>query len=206
MKTAAAAMPPHFSLSPDASRAFRATIAFMVPLLLATRGWLPVEVSFMALAAQNIAMLDVRGDYRLRVALVLAMTLVFTGVAALGALASATVVTALLATIAVAILGSLWRHLSSDYGPSLAISSTLVFLIALASPGGPSAAPANALAAIVGGAWGVMVQLASWPFRAQHPLRRTVSDSWLAVAALFDVLSPTDANTPAQRHAKVIEA
>ena len=36
-------------------------VAFMVPLLLAARGWLPIDVSFVALAAQNIAMVDVRG-------------------------------------------------------------------------------------------------------------------------------------------------
>src|SRR5450432_3892143 len=76
------------SLKPDLSRAIRATVAFMVPLLLAMRGWIAIEVSFVALAAQNIAMVDVRGDYRLRLTLLLAMTAVFAGDAALGAFAS----------------------------------------------------------------------------------------------------------------------
>src|SRR3954467_101808 len=71
---------------PDVSRAVRATIAFMVPLLLAARGWISVDVSFVALAAQNIAMVDIRGDYRLRFALVTAMAGVFVGAAALGAI------------------------------------------------------------------------------------------------------------------------
>ena len=68
-------LPQHAALSPDVSRAIRATIAFMVPLLLAITGWLPVNASFATIAAQNIAMLDVRGDYRFRVALLAAIAL-----------------------------------------------------------------------------------------------------------------------------------
>src|SRR3954462_10581006 len=78
----------HESLQPDLGRAIRATIAFMVPLLLSVAGWLPFDVSFVAIAAQNIAMVDVRGAYRLRLALVLSMTAVFAGMAALGTVTS----------------------------------------------------------------------------------------------------------------------
>src|SRR3954470_8245301 len=121
------------ALHPDVSRAMRATIAFMVPLLLAAKGWLTIDVSFVALAAQNIALVDIRGDYRLRFLLVMAMAAVFVGAAALGAAVAPSVPAAVLAMGLMAGFGGLWRHLSSDYGPSLAISSTLVFLIATSS-------------------------------------------------------------------------
>ncbi len=203
--TALAQLQERESLKPDLSRAVRATVAFMVPLLLAARGWLSIEVSFVALAAQNIAMVDVRGAYRLRLALLLAMTAVFTGAAALGAVASDSLAAAIAATIFAALCGGLWRHLSSDYGMSLAISSTLVFLIALNSPNGAAVAGTHAWAAFVGGLWGVTLQVANWPFRPQHPLRRTVSDSWLAVSDLFEAMAPAAEVSAEKRHDRVRE-
>src|SRR3954470_10557684 len=104
------------ALHPDVSRAMRATIAFMVPLLLAARGWLTIDVSFVALAAQNIAMVDIRGDYRLRFGLVVAMAAVFVGAAALGTSVAGHVAAAVFATGLMAVAGGAWRHLSSDYG------------------------------------------------------------------------------------------
>src|SRR6185436_431883 len=161
--------------------AIRATVGFMVPLLLAAGGWISFDMSFVALAAQNIAMVDVRGDYRLRLALLLTMAAVFVGAAAMGATVSDNTTVAVLATGLMAVCGGVWRHLSSDYGPSLAISSTLVFFIALAAPHANTTVGAHALAALAGGIWGVLVQVAQWPFRPQHAIRRTVADSWLAV-------------------------
>src|SRR5437868_1155434 len=93
-----AALAEHASLHPDLGRALRSTIAFMVPLLLAATGWISFDVSFVAIAAQNIAMVDVRGDYRLRLVLVVMMAAVFTGAAALGATVAHDPTVAVLAT------------------------------------------------------------------------------------------------------------
>jgi uncharacterized membrane protein YccC len=192
------------SLQPDLGRAVRGTIAYMVPLLLAAADWLPIEVSFIAIAAQNIAMVDVRGDYRFRLGLLVAMTGVFIGAVSLGTLAANNLAAALVATAFIAFCGGLWRHLSSDYGMSLAISSTLVFLIALASPRHASLGD-HALAALVGGVWGILLQVVLWPFRPQHPLRRTAADSWLAVADLFEAMTPDDTVDAATRTQRVHE-
>lgn len=192
------------SLQPDLGRGLRATVAYMVPLLLAVVGWLPIEVSFVALAAQNIAMVDVRGDYRLRLGLLLAMTSIFVGAAALGTIASGHLAAALAATAFIAACGGAWRHLSADYGMGLAISSTLVFFIALTSPRHATVGD-HAFAALIGGLWGVFVQVANWPFRPQHPLRRAVSDSWLAVAELFDSLAPAEPGDPVPRAQRIHE-
>jgi uncharacterized membrane protein YccC len=86
--------------------------------------------------------------------------------------------------------GGMWRHLSSDYGASLAISSTLLFLLGLASPPGASVAAHHMESALAGGLWGVVLQVVNWPFRPQHPLRRAAADSWLAVADLFEAMAP----------------
>lgn len=87
---------------------------------------------------------------------------------------------------------------------SLAISSTLVFLIALATPGSPAAAGSHSWAAFVGGLWGVALQVANWPFRPQHPLRRSVSGSWLAVSDLFEAMAPAEENDANQRYQSVL--
>lgn len=191
------------ALSPDLSRAVRATIAFMVPLLLAARGWISTDVSFVALAAQNIAMVDIRGDYRLRFALVVAMAAVFVGAAALGATVAGHLGAAVLAMGLMALAGGLWRHLSTDYGPGLAISSTLVFLIAANAPASAAQVPQHAFAALCGGIWGVFVQVANWPLRPQHPLRRAVAESWEAIGELFQALAPGDG---AARHERILAA
>jgi hypothetical protein len=147
------------ALQPDLGRAMRGTLAYMVPLLMAAAGWLPIEVTFVAIAAQNIAMVDVRGDYRLRFGLLVAMTGVFIGATSLGTVASGHLAGALAATALIAGCGGLWRHLSSDYGMSLAISSTLVFFIALASPRHATVGD-HAFAAMIGGLWGTFLQVA----------------------------------------------
>jgi uncharacterized membrane protein YccC len=193
----------HESLQPDLGRAIRATVAFMVPLLLAAAGRLPLEVTFVALAAQNIAMVDVRGSYTLRFGLLLAMTVILAGSVGLGAVTSNHLLTAVLATGFIAIGGGLWRHLSSDYGMSLAISSTLIFLLSLSAPESAANAGSHMIAVVAGGLWGVLLQVVNWPFRPQHPLRRAVSDSWLAVADLFAAMVPGEADGKAQRHERV---
>jgi uncharacterized membrane protein YccC len=174
-----------FLLSPDASRAVRATLAFMVPLLLAFAGVISIEVSFASVAAQNLAMVDLRGDYRVRFLLLLAMAAVFVGAAALGAAAGGALGWALLAALAMVLASGAWRHLSNDYGPPLAISSMFVFLFALSTRGEPGALRAHVIAAACGAGWGVLLQIAHWPVRPQHALRRSVADSWVAVSDLL---------------------
>jgi hypothetical protein len=51
------------SLLPDLRRALRTTAAFMAPLLLARFGVLTGPVVFAAIAAETVALLDVRGAY-----------------------------------------------------------------------------------------------------------------------------------------------
>jgi uncharacterized membrane protein YccC len=194
------------SLQPDLGRAIRGTVAFMVPLLLAVGGWLPPGgVSFAAIAAQNIAMVDVRGAYRMRLGLLFAMTAVFAGAAALGTLAATPLLVAVLATVFITLCGGLWRHLSSDYGPSLAIVSTLVFFLALNTPPEPGAIGRHALAAFLGGLWGLALQVANWPFRPQQPLRRTVAETWQAVANLFEAMGPAEEDARDQRQHRIDE-
>lgn len=178
----------------------------MVPLLLALNGWISFESSLVAIAAQNIAMVDMRGDYRLRLLLLLGMAAVFAGAAAVGATVADNLTVTVLATGLLAVSGGVWRHLSSDYGPALAVSSSLVFFLSLAAPHAAARAAEHATAALIGGLWGVLVQVAGWPFRPQHPLRRTVAESFLGVARVFEALAPPENAASAAAREGAIEA
>ena len=43
---------------------------------------------------------------------------------------------------------------------------------------------------MIGGAWGVFLQVAFWPIRPQYPLRVAVSDAWIAAADLAASIAP----------------
>ncbi len=184
----------------------RATVAFMVPLLLAATGRWSFEVTFVALAAQNIAMVDLRGAYAVRFGLLIAMTAILAGAVGLGGLASTQLYAAVLGMGFMAVCGGLWRHLSSDYGMPLSISSILLFLLAGSTPVSASAAWHHLVAALAGGLWGVTLQVINWPFRPQHPLRRAAAESWLAVADLFEAMAPDEAAEHSRRAQNVAES
>ena len=190
-------------LQPHINRGLRATVGFMGAFL-ATSWWhLPIEASFAAIAAQNIAMLDIRGSYPLRLSLLLAMTAIVAGACWLGGMAGGHLPSALAAMGLIIVLGGVWRHLSPDYGMSLAINSAFLLMLALAQPGGEAAAHQHFLAGLGGGLWGVFVQVSLWPFRAQHPLRRAVADTWLALSDLLAAMAPGETPDSDARHRRI---
>lgn len=192
-------------LKPDLARGLRATTGFMLPLLAAHWWQLPFDVIFAAITAQSVAMVDVRGSYPLRVALLLAMTAVFAASGWLGAWGASGLVPALLVTAGITLLSGVWRHSIPEYGPPIATTSIFLMLLALSLPGGETAASQHFLAALTGGSLGVLVQVALWPFRSEHPLRRSVSDSWLALSDLLDALTPNVARPADERQRAIGE-
>lgn len=179
----------HESLRPDLGRALRSAAAFMAPVLLMNAGLVSHLAVFSAIAAQNVAMVDVRGPYRLRVGLLAAIAAVLAGATQLGVWGAASLAGAVLLAALIGGLMGVWRHLSADYGPSLAAASTLLFLIALATPPIPAGHTGAAVYALGGAWWGLALQAFLWPWRAEHPLRRAVAESWLALGNLFDAIA-----------------
>lgn len=172
-------------LTTDVARALRSSIAFMgawVACLLAGR---PEIAPFAATAAQNVALTDVRGDYRARFAVLLTMTVVMAAATMAGTLTGGNIFTATLMMAALALMGGCWRHLSGDYGPNLAVVSALLFLIALAQPGDWHTSLRLAGWIGVGGAGAILLQVAAWFFRPQHHLRHAVAESWVAASDLI---------------------
>ena len=193
------------SLGPDLRRALRGVVAFMVPLLLSVYGGIRFDPVFPCIAAHTISMVDVRGAYSLRFGLLLGMSLVLAAATALGLAGAGSLPLAIAGTLVIAVTGSLWRHLSSDYGPGLAVSTGLMFLVSL-SPHVPLAGAVHpALGTLAGALFSLLLQVIGWPFHPQHPLRRTVAESWLSLAALLDAIALESADRAEQIIAKQAE-
>jgi uncharacterized membrane protein YccC len=174
---------------PDLARATRATTGLMLPLLLAETGQIPLQLIFAAIAAQNTAMADVRGSYSLRLAILSSGAMLLGIAAGLGSMSSQHLWIALLFAGVMAVIAGLLRHLSSDYGPPLSVPTVLIFLMASATPPAQADVFSHAMSTWAGGALGIFLQMALWPFRPQHPLRRATAECWQEAANLVSIFN-----------------
>lgn len=174
----------------DLARALRALVAFVVPLTIWHGLHQPAEAVFISMAALNLSLPDLRGAYLARLGILGTMTLVAASSAWLGVWCAGSTVWAVLGMGGVALGGGLWRHLSADYGPSMAVSSGLLFLLGLSQlGGGPSAFHLAGLTAL-GGIFATLVQGCAWLFRPQHALRYAVAETWVAASDLVAAMRP----------------
>lgn len=178
------------ALRPDVGRGLRASVAFGVPLFIGHAVGAPADAVFVSVAAQIIAIQDLRGAYRVRLAILATMALVVSGAALLGVATGGHLVSATLAMGLIALLGSAWRHLSADYGPGLSVASALLFLLGLAQPGGLAEGLHLAALIALGGVGAAVLHVGFWLFRPQHPLRYAVAESWVALSDLLEGMRP----------------
>lgn len=172
------------SLRPDLNRAVRSTVAFMIPMIAIHFGWLKLNPVHACIAAHTVTLIDVRGAYAFRFALLLAVTAVLAGSVLLGVWGADQLAVALAATALIAATGGLWRHLNTDYGPGLAVSSGLLFFVSLAGNAHPSGAD-PVVSTLAGALFGTLLQVLLWPFHPQHPLRMAVAETWQALARMI---------------------
>lgn len=161
----------------------------MLPLLLAETGQIPLHLIFAAIAAQNMAMADVRGSYSLRLAVLSSGGFLLGVAVALGSMSSQHLWMALAFAGVMAIVAGVLRHLSADYGPPLAVPTVFIFLMASAALPGHAEVLSHTLSTWAGGALGIVLQMALWPFRPQHPLRRAAAECWQEAANLVAILN-----------------
>ncbi len=188
----------------DLARAVRCTVGFMVPLVLEDflpTGW---EAGYVSLVALNVAMVDIRGAYPLRVAVLVLMSVVFAVTGALGGLAAGNVAACMILAAAFSVASGLWRHLSSEYGDALGTVSLLVLFLTLGQTPGWESATRHFYSCLIGGAFGLLLQTAFWPFRPQHPLRQAAAESWLAAADLLETLGGGGDGTQPVGHETVV--
>jgi uncharacterized membrane protein YccC len=175
----------HFLLRTDVARALRSSVAMVaawVACLLTGHAAVAVLV---ATAAQNVAMPDLRGDYRGRFVIMLALTVLISISVLTGIVAGHGVLAATLAIGVLSLFAGCWRHLSGDYGPNFALTSALLFFIALSQPGDWRQAVWLTGWTSLGCLGGIFVQLSGWLVRPQHPLRHAVAESWVGASDLI---------------------
>jgi hypothetical protein len=189
---------------PDLARATRATAGLIIPLVLAETGHIPLHVIFAAIAAQNVAMADVRGSYSLRFAILSSAALLFGLAAALGSMSSQNLWMAILFAFFMAVVAGGLGHLSADYGPPLSAPIVFIFLMASAEPSGHANVFFHLLSAWAGGALGIVLQMALWPFRPQHPLRRATADCWQETGNLIGILNDDEPPSAMARNDSVV--
>ena len=178
----------HSVLSTDVARALRSSLAMAIAWIACLYTGHPGAILVAAPTAQNVAMLDVRGDYRARLGILLALTLVLSLSAVAGTIGGNYVLTATLFMGLFGLLAGVWRHLSGDYGPNFALVSGLLYFLALTSPGDGSHAGALFIATGLAGLVGIVIQLSGWFVRPQHPLRYVVAETWVAASDLITAM------------------
>ncbi|MGC3958819.1 MAG: FUSC family protein [Verrucomicrobiota bacterium] len=175
-------------LTVDVARALRSSLAFTTSWVVCLLIGQPTAAAFAATTAQNVALTDVRGDYRVRLAVLLTKITVLAGATLAGVLAAGNPLAATFMMAVFALLGGVWRHLSADYGPNLAVASALLFLIGLSQPTDMLGAGLLVGLVFLGGLGAILLQAAAWWFRPQHPLRHAVAENWVAASDLISAL------------------
>ncbi|MDB6053644.1 MAG: hypothetical protein JWN25_1167 [Verrucomicrobiales bacterium] len=172
------------ALNPDLAKGLRAAISILVPLLVFHSLGRSGEALFVAMAALNLSLPDLRGAYGVRLTLLATMLLVAASSVVLGAMAASMVASAAVFMFLIVLLSCLWRHLSSDYGPFLGVSSALLFLLGLAQGGGFTGGLHLARLVCIGGVFATLLHVTLWIFRPLYPLRYAVAETWVAASNL----------------------
>lgn len=175
-------------LTTDVARAMRSSLALAAAWTVCLLMGHPLAAIVVAPTAQNVAMVDVRGDYRSRLVILLTLTLVMAVSVFAGTVTGNNALAATLTIGVLALLAGFWRHYSGDYGPNFALASALVFFIALSQPGDWRHGLWLMGLTMLAGLGGILVQISGWFVRPQHALRHAVAEAWVAAADLITEL------------------
>ncbi|HEY5753138.1 MAG TPA: FUSC family protein [Chthoniobacterales bacterium] len=191
------------TLDPHLARAVRTTLASSGTLLICQATGLGQSAMFVALAAQGIALNDLRGGFGLRMGIVVTMAVALAAATLLGAIAGQSLWTATAGMAVVAISAGFWRHVNKDYGPLLGVYSVLLYALALSESSSWHHAVHLAQLSLLGGASAAAVHIISWLFRRQYPLRNSVAEVWVALSDLATSMRSAPGDNPLKRGAAI---
>ena len=163
----------------------RAAIATVTPLAFAAL--LPGGgATWMSLAGLNGALMDRGGPYRLRAAVMGALSLASAIAVIVGSLLGGHVVAAVIATFVIAALCGLTRGWT-EVGPGFGVTVLVTYAIALALPSATmSGAFIRGGYILAGGAWALLLAVVLWPLRPYRPVRLRVAECYRAIARYLE--------------------
>ncbi|HEY2065964.1 MAG TPA: FUSC family protein [Gemmatimonadaceae bacterium] len=170
---------------PAYAAGFRASIATVLPLVIASRLG-PEAATWASLGGFNVALSDRGGPYRTRAATMTAVMLCSALTALLGALAGGRIIIAIPLTFAVAVAAGLARVWQTA-GISVGGAMLSTYVISLAYPTSTAVqAFERAGFVIAGGVLAMMIALVIWPLQPYRPARVAVAESYRALSGYVD--------------------
>lgn len=164
---------------------FRVAMSVTVPLLWGLLANKTQGAEWMAIAAECVSFIELKGNIGQRVRLLLSASLLSILFCIVGSIAGNFIWISLPGMLAVGFLSGLFKNLG-DRGMGLALSVYIFYIITSAYPLNTSEALLERCGWVtLGAAWTVLVGLCSFLFiRVGTPYRRTIAVIWKSVAAL----------------------
>lgn len=173
---------------PTLGKALRVTAVFVLPL---AWGMLVRDMEaavWIAITAQSLCMVNVRGSYPLKLLILGGATLACAFSAAAGVLAGHHWLPAALVMLALAFLGGFVRQ-SGDHGPGITVGVLLLFILTLDHPGTWKDAGVMGMWVLEGGVLALLSTLLAWSFVPFSPFRRSIALTWKVLSEWIEVFS-----------------
>lgn len=178
------------AFEPLLSWGFRMAIAAIIPIIWGVATGHMEEASWVALTAEAICWIELKGAYAQRMRVIAGGTILALLFGALGSATGGNIWLSVICMAAVGFLSGLFKNLG-DRGSGLANCVFIVFIITNAYPTHTLPELGNRLALVLeGGVWSALVSSAAALFMpAQQPYRRSVALIWRSIADLIQSVS-----------------
>lgn len=175
---------------PDISWGLRMAIATMVPLLYGIKTGRLAEAGWVALMAECICWVELKGDFLHRLKLLAGSSFLAIVFALLGSVTGNSIWLSVVAMAIVAFISSLLKNIGNR-GNGLAICVYALFIFSNAYPTGSFVEfEERALLVVIGVGWNIIAALIASVFvPAQRPYRRSIAVIWKAIAELVATAS-----------------
>jgi uncharacterized membrane protein YccC len=173
---------------PSIGKAVRVVLALILPLIWGMVTGHMGPAVWMAIAAQTLTTVTIRGAYPLKLLILSGAVVACAVCAALGTLMGNHWIMAVGLMMILAFLGGFVRQ-SGDHGPGITISVLLLYLLTLDHPGDSRTAAEMFLWVLEGGILALLSTLIAWAFVPFSPFRRSIALTWKALADWLEVFS-----------------
>ncbi len=178
------------AIDPVLAWGVRMGLAVVIPLMVGFALEMPHQGSWVALTAEIICWVELKGTLKQRVRMTLAGTLLAVFFTGLGSLTATSFVLSVIAMLATGFLCGLFKNLG-DRGSGLSICVGAMFIISNALPNRSGHDLVERLSlTLIGGVWCLLLMaLLSLHTRKNEAFRRSIAQIWQKITALLETVS-----------------